>query len=216
MIDEKDLNSNFNSNWGNSNRNDELIEGTWAKKKKDEEMQRQKSKYVEVVDWEWGNPTNREEEEVININDQTNYNTSNNFPYSTKNLEQHPKNNNFLNDSAPVISIKEKIYPVHVFYLDLFVKRLGIELGLDFSTLNFNFDKKMPKIDIQLYEICAYLVRNIHAGNVFPEKGMKYTILIFLPGYGEILSMEEIIYSKLSPTEIEEMDILHLHSNLTE
>jgi HrpA-like RNA helicase len=135
-----------------------------------------------------------------------------------KDEKKNFSNSELLHDSAPIVRIDQRIYNVNIFYLDTFIERLGHDLRKSYNTYNTNFDKKNPKIDQNLYEIALDLIINIHKRNVYTKEpqGRCYHVLVFLPGFAEIETMYQILYTKLSPDEKSGMEILKLHSNLQE
>jgi len=161
---------------------------------------------------EW---TYAEYPKYMNTNNQEKKEGNNNDDMLSLN-EDNMNKETLKKDAAPIIHIAEKIYPVHLFYVDQFLKRLEREQNKDFSSFNINFDKRLPKIDNFLNEICFYLIRNIHQNKIFNENNIKYSILVFLPGFGEIATMHEMMLKNLDDKELDEMEILRLHSNLAE
>ena len=140
------------------------------------------------------------------------------------------KNNELVKelDSAPIIEIEEKFFKVDIFYLDSKVEgqnmidRIGRELNVEMfnlkSHLKANFDKKYPKIDSYQYEICFYIIKNIHKGNIFKNEpnDTPFHVLVFLPGFNEIAIMHEILNTRFDDYERSQMEIHRLHSNLNE
>lgn len=117
--------------------------------------------------------------------------------------------------AAPIIKIDDKIYPVQMFYLESIKQHLKRDMNITPNT-NIYFDKKIPKIDEAVYELCMHLITAIHNKKVLLNEPSKYTILVFLPGLGEIMSMNDVIKTKMDTSISEQMEILHLHSNLNE
>jgi HrpA-like RNA helicase len=177
-------------------------------------------------------------------NFQTNCNMNNNYDVNlgmwnvkqeTYNYKEEMNNSNFftvtslpegksnkfsqedlVQDSAPIISIKEKIYPVLIWYIDEFISNLKNDLNKSYESSRTNFDIKNPKIDHSLYDIALDLIRCIHNGRVIKEP-KKFHVLVFLPGFAEIDYMFNLLYSRFPREEnFDSMDILKLHSNLTE
>jgi HrpA-like RNA helicase len=143
----------------------------------------------------------------------TNFFTVTSLPDGKSNKFYHEE---LISDAAPIISIKEKIYPVFKMYIDEFINNLKNDLNKSYESSRTNFDIKNPKIDHQLYDIALDLIRCIHNGRVIREP-KKFHILVFLPGFAEIDYMYNLLYNKFPQEEnFDSLNILKLHSNLTE
>jgi HrpA-like RNA helicase len=128
-----------------------------------------------------------------------------------------PNNDNvLLEDSAPVIQINSRTYPVKIYNLDDIISNLS-KSNPEVSSYNISFEKKYPKLDGSVYDICQMMICEIHNQKFIKEPcGYFYSILVFLPGFGEILNMHDVLNQKMPESIMNELEILHLHSNLQE
>lgn len=174
----------------------------------------QNEKKTEDNTWVWG----ENQDYTKNNNDQIGVHAIFTVTEINKDEKKNFSNSELLADSAPIVRIDQRIYNVNIFYLDTFIERLGQDLRKSYNAYNTNFDKKNPKIDQNLYDIALDLIINIHRRNIYKKEpqGRCYHVLVFLPGFAEIETMYQILYSKLSPDEKYGMEILKLHSNLQE
>lgn len=118
-------------------------------------------------------------------------------------------------DAAPVVKIEDKIYPVNKFYIETIIGHLKSFMKCNYTS-QFSFDKRSPKIEDMIYDVCFNLIGAIHQKIVLPTEKQLYSVLIFLPGLGEIMTMDGMLKDKLSDQILEQLQILHLHSNLSE
>jgi len=126
----------------------------------------------------------------------------------------YSKPNLGITDKAPVVMISDKIFQVKIFYLDEIVKRIDNDLREKrYGGLRFNLDKKSAKIEQEIYQVGAELINLICIGNVMKNEDSTNSILVFLPGVGEIHMFTEEILRALKTQEVE---IMHLHSNVTD
>lgn len=121
-----------------------------------------------------------------------------------------------IKDKAPVIEIKDQVYPVKTFYLDKIIQNLDKDLKTDeMKNIRFNFEKKTPKIENDVYNLCAELIYSISEYKLIDDRNNENSVLIFLPGVGEIHALNEVILSK-KKIKKERITVMHLHSNVSE
>lgn len=122
-----------------------------------------------------------------------------------------------IDDCAPVLEIKEQVFKLHTFYLDDIIKHIKLakdKLHLDTKDSKFDFTKKHPLVDEDLLCVCLNLIECIHFRIVNPNEKINNSVLIFLPGYGEIIAMMNYLKDHFS--KLQEIEILMLHSNISE
>ena len=136
-------------------------------------------------------------------------------------------------DAAPVIEIKEHVHKVFEFYIHDIMKcikttydklnnykdeknginPIGLESKFYIKDFVFSFDKRIPSIEENMYNVCLHLIECIHLKMVHPND-RNSSILVFLPGLGEILAFKTYLLDHFSfPDKIE---ILTLHSNISD
>lgn len=115
--------------------------------------------------------------------------------------------------SAPIISIYERLYNVKEFYLQDIIYNLNNDFNNKELILKekFFFEINNPRIDRNLYTLCSLLIKNIINEKVCSES--RSSILVFLPGYYEIITLGENLISSLSELEYNKIELIALHSN---
>ncbi len=133
----------------------------------------------------------------------------------TKKIEERNESL-FMNENesnrAPIIKIDEKIYPVKIEYLKEIIEKYVDREFARRLPAEFQFEKIAPRIADYIFEIAAMLIRMIHTDD---KAKNFYSILVFLPGFFEIQSMNEKILSIMDREE-QEIEILQLHSGISE
>jgi len=122
----------------------------------------------------------------------------------------------FMNENesnrAPIIKIDEKIYPVKIEYLKEIIEKYVDREFARRLPAEFQFEKIAPRIADYIFDIAAMLIRMIHTDD---RAKNFYSILVFLPGFFEIQSMNEKILSIIDREE-QEIEILQLHSGISD
>jgi ATP-dependent RNA helicase DHX57 len=136
--------------------------------------------------------------------------------------EQPIKSENLENNPAPIIEINQGMYENKYVYIEEIAEKINPLIKIKFPSMtefyssgfyrdDFSFNFQNPYIDTKQYEICCYLIYAIDARIVY-ENESSTTILVFLPGVGEIQTMQET----LNKTSGDRFEIFQLHSNMNE
>ena len=173
----------------------------------------------------------REEQHIFEQENDCDYanQKDNDFPFewASSAIIEEPKQMESIfpvHDAAPVIEIKEAVHVVYEFYLDDIIK--GIKTTYEIFNKNsiqkkyylkehcFTFDKKVPSIEENMFYLCWHLIECIHSGGVNGNDNGKQSILVFLPGLGEIHAFETYLQDNFS--QVDKIQILLLHSNVSD
>lgn len=120
---------------------------------------------------------------------------------------------NDQSNPAEIINIYDRLYEVNVFYLENILKNLEkFSENLRIKSMKPYSSKVNPSIDDDKYIICTEIIRQIIRLKFGNCNG---SVLVFLPGYYEIITMHETLVNELGK-DLEYIEILHLHSTLSE
>lgn len=124
----------------------------------------------------------------------------NEYYNSCEHMHLHAVGYNFNNDNssyhdlyAPVKKISGFCYPINLYYIDDVYQQLAISQQQQ-QLCDSELDNRRAIITNLLYDICVDLVTNIDTQN--PNNSESESILIFLPGIGEIRKLYELFSKK--------------------
>ena len=140
------------------------------------------------------------------------------YNQSTPNLNTHLQ-------PAKIINIDEKTFTTKLFYIDSIIgniiddyKKHKINLTTEeyekISFLSqFQMDLYTPKLYREFFPMLTILIKSIVLGYVNNDKEENDSILVFLPGLGEILTIQKYLEESLKNI-ITKIQILNLHSEI--
>jgi len=118
--------------------------------------------------------------------------SENTFSEYFSNLNNNYNVNNDKIIPAPIIKIEEKIYDIETFYLEDIKMNLLNEDPLFESPNYYSFDILNPYLDESLFIYVYKIIEMIQIENINNNSG----ILIFLPGYNEIILLQNYLINK--------------------
>lgn len=123
-----------------------------------------------------------------------------------------------ITDKAHILNINDKVFQVSIMYIEQIVGILDKERRVkEYGTKKYFFDKKNPKIDPDVYKVGAAIVEEICNFKIVQNTDILDSILVFLPGVGEIHAFNDELENQISEMiKKERVIIMHLHSNVTE
>ena len=128
-----------------------------------------------------------------------------------------------LPDAIEIIEIKEQIHQVTIFYHQQIEQTIKDSYKHELAKEHYQFDFKKvgfvyntPLLNFDLLDTCQHLVNCIHH-KIFNQNDNFGSILIFLPGIGEIYQLKDQMESgDILHRIIDELLIIAIHSNSTD
>ena len=133
-------------------------------------------------------------------------------------IRKYTKKIALLPDAIEMIEIKERIHQVTIFYHHQIENIIKYSYEHELKVHHFNYDVKKvgfetPLLNFDLLDSCQHLVNCIHH-KIFNSDDNLESILIFLPGIGEIYQLkDQMENSGILHTIIDELLIIAIHSN---